>query len=132
MTMQETENDILKDLEDLGDTISQYTFLIACAGECAPFNESLRTEGNLVRECQVRTWLYVQFQDGKLRFETDSEALIVKGAMALLQELYNGRSLEEVEGYHCRLLDSENFIRHFNMEQLKGIRAIIDKLERLA
>ena len=131
MTMQETENDILKDLEELGDTISQYTFLIACAGECAPFDESLRTEENLVRECQVRTWLYVQFEDGKLRFETDSEALIVKGAMALLQELYNGRSLEEVKGYHCRLLDSEDFTRHFNMEQLKGIRAIIGKLESL-
>ena len=131
MTMQETEADILKDLEELGDTISQYSFLIACAGESGPFEESLRTEENLVKECQMKTWLSVYAEDGILHFSADSESLIVKGALALLQEIYDERTLEEVKEYRCGLLDNDLFARHFHRDQLVGVKAIIGQLERL-
>ena len=128
MTMQETETDILKDLEELGDTISQYSFLIACAGESRPFEDSLRTEENLVKECQMKTWLSVYAEDGILHFSADSESLIVKGALALLQEIYDERTLEEIKEYRCGLLDNDLFARHFHRDQLVGIRAIVEKL----
>lgn len=131
MTMQELETDILNDLKELGDTISQYSFLIACAGEVPPFPEEKKTEENLVRECQVNTWMYITTNDDKVSFEMDSEALIVKGALSLLQELYNGRTLEEVRSFTCTLPDHEDFSRHFNAEQLKGVRAILEKLAAL-
>ncbi|MBR3244906.1 MAG: SufE family protein [Parasporobacterium sp.] len=131
MTMQELETDILNDLKELGDTISQYSFLIACAGEVPPFPEEKKTEENLVRECQVNTWMYITIIDDKVSFEMDSEALIVKGALSLLQELYNGRTLEEVRSFTCTLPDHEDFSRHFNAEQLKGVRAILEKLAAL-
>lgn len=131
MTMQELETDILNDLKELGDTISQYSFLIACAGEVPPFPEEKKTEDNLVRECQVNTWMYITTNDDKVSFEMDSEALIVKGALSLLQELYNGRTLEEVRSFTCTLPDHEDFSRHFNAEQLKGVRAILEKLAAL-
>lgn len=131
MTMQELETDILNDLKELGDTISQYSFLIACAGEVPPFPEEKKTEENLVRECQVNTWMYITIIDDKVSFEMDSEALIVKGALSLLQELYSGRTLEEVRSFTCTLPDHEDFSRHFNAEQLKGVRAILEKLAAL-
>ena len=131
MTMQELETDILTDLKELGDTISQYSFLIACAGEVPPFPEEKKTEENLVRECQVNTWMYITIIDDKVSFEMDSEALIVKGALSLLQELYSGRTLEEVRSFTCTLPDHEDFSRHFNAEQLKGVRAILEKLAAL-
>lgn len=131
MTMQELENDILNDLQELADPISQYTFLIACAGECPPFPEELKTEEHLVRECQVNTWTHITADDNEVHFQMDSEALIVKGALSLLIELYNGRKLEEVRRFHCRLTEDDNFTRHFNAEQLTGVKAIIQKLESL-
>ena len=132
MTMQETERAILYDLEKLEDEIDQYSFLIMCAAECTPFDENYRTDDHLVRECQVNTWVYTYIKDGILYFLTDSEALIIKGAMALLQEIYNNRSLDEVRTYSCGLLDDDNFTRHFNMEQLKGIIEIITNIQILA
>ncbi len=131
MTMQETEIDILKDLEELGDTISQYSFLIACAGECRPFEDSLRIEGNLVKECQMKTWLSAYAENGIVHFAADSESLIVKGALALLQEIYDDRTLEEVKEYRCGLLDNQLFTRHFHRDQLTGVMAIIGRLGRL-
>ena len=131
MTMQELESDILNDLKELGDVISQYSFLIACAGECPPFPEELKDDAHLVRECQVNTWVAVSAKDGKVSFEMDSEALIIKGALSLIKELYHDRSLDETKKFHCTLPDHEDFSRHFNREQLEGVRAILRKLEAL-
>lgn len=128
MTMQELEQDILNDLKKLGDVISQYTFLIACAGEVPYFPEELKTEENLVRECQVKTWVCITTESNKISFQMDSEALIIKGALSLLMELYNGRSLEEVRCFRCMLPEQEDFSRHFNQEQLTGVKAILQKL----
>ena len=131
MTMKELEQDIMNDLMELGDTISQYTFLIACAGEVPPFPEELKNDDHLVRECQVNTWINVMVNDDRVLFQMDSEALIIKGALSLLCELYNERSLEEVRGFHCTLTEYEEFTKHFNKEQLEGVKAIIEKLAAL-
>lgn len=131
MMMTELEQDILTDLKELADPISQYTFLIACAGGCPPFPEEYRSKENLVRECQVNTWMHVTTEDDKVLFQMDSEALIVKGALSLLVELYHGRPLEEVRKFSCSLPEHEDFSRHFNKEQLDGVKAIIKKLSAL-
>ena len=131
MTMQELEQDIVNDLKELGDTISQYTFLIVCAGECPPFPEELRTEDNLVRECQVKTWIDAALVNDKVSFQLDSEALIIKGALSLIREIYNGRTMDEVREYRCGLTEYEGFTKHLTKEQLKGVKVIIEKLSTL-
>ncbi len=131
MTMQELESDILNTLKELGDAISQYSFLIACAGETPSFPEEQRTEENLVHECQVNTWMYITSNDNKVLFLMDSEALIIKGALSLLLELYNGRDIDEVRSFRCSLPEHEDFSRHFNAEQLNGVRTILKKLSNL-
>lgn len=131
MTMQELEQDIVNDLQELGDTISQYTFLIACAGECPPFPEEFRTEEHLVRECQVKTWIHAEMIDDKVSFLLDSEALIIKGALSLIREIYQGRAVKEVQSYHCTLTEHEEFTKHLTREQLEGVKAIIKELSTL-
>lgn len=131
MTMQETEDDILTDLMELADPISQYTFILSCAQECRQFDEALRRDEYLVKDCQVNTWLYAEITDGVLRFETDSESLIVKGALALMQEIYDGRSVEEISAYRCRLLEHDEFARHFATDQFKGLSGIVLRLSNM-
>ena len=127
MGMEEIEKDILDDLEELGDAISRYTYLTGCASDCAPLPERYWREEYLIPECQVRTWAVMEWRDGKCRFHADSESLIVRGALALLQEIYEDRTLEEVRGYHCGLLENELFAEHFTPEQKKGLNVILKK-----
>lgn len=131
MTMPELEQDILNDLKNLGDAISQYTYLIACAGEVPSFPAELKTEENLVRECQVNTWVRITAEHNKVSFQMDSESLIIKGALSLLAELYNGRSPEEARSFRCSLPEHEDFSRHFNREQLEGVKAVLQKLKHI-
>lgn len=129
MSMQETENDIFSDLSELEDAISQYTYLVECASEKREYPENWRKQEYLVPECQVNTWLHVEWKDGRSRFDSDSESLIICGALALLQEIYDDRLPEELQSYQCRLLESENFNRHFTANQLNGLHEIMKQLK---
>lgn len=128
-TMREIENEILQDLDDLDDGMMQVTYLVECGKflECMP--EPFKTDENLIRECQVKTWLYCNIIQNKVVFYADSEALLVKGALALLQEIYAGRSRRELQEYDCRLLEEQKFMTHYTANQQKGLRAILEKLK---
>ncbi|MCR5665624.1 MAG: SufE family protein [Eubacterium sp.] len=130
MNMTQVEKDIIEDLKELQDEISQYTFILSCAQECMPYPEKYRTEKYLVKDCQVNTWLYSELKDGNMVFLADSESLIVKGALALLQEIFRGRTKEEIEEYECRLLNTKAFTKHLSKTQLQGLRSIIQKAKR--
>lgn len=129
MTMRDTELDILRDLEELGDDISQYTYLIQCAMECRPYSKEYRVDEYLVRDCQVNTWLRVAWDGGICVFDADSESLIVRGALALLQELYDGRRAEKIRTYRCSLPDAPAFAKHFTRDQLIGLRSMLRRVE---
>ena len=129
MSMKDLETDILNDLSELENPMDQYSFLVACAGECLAFPEQYRTEVNLIKECQVNTWVHTGWLDDTCVFFADSESLIVKGVLALLQELYSGRSQAETQAYSCTLLDSPLIQKHLNEAQLKGLKAIAASLK---
>ena len=129
MSMSNLEEDILNDLSELENPMDQHSFLVACAGECLTFPEQYRTETNLIKECQVNTWVHTSWLDDTCVFFADSESLIVKGILALLQEIYSGRSKEEIHLFSCRLLDSPLISAHLNEAQLTGLRAIILSLQ---
>ena len=129
MSMKDLETDILNDLSELENPMDQYSFLVACAGECLAFPEPYRTETNLIKECQVNTWVHTGWLDNTCVFFADSESLIVKGVLALLQELYSGRRQDEIRAYSCTLLDSPLIQKHLNEAQLKGLRAIAASLK---
>lgn len=122
----EIEQDILNDLIELGDISSQFTYLIGCAHDCEPMPEQYYTEQYLVRECQVNTWLYAEWKDDISIFWADSESLIVKGALSLLQEIFTRRSKQDMLKYKCTLLDQKVFNQHFTREQLVVLRAVVN------
>ena len=117
MDMRSVENDILADLHELDDPVLQYGYLAGCAGEAAAFPEHLRDDAHLVRECQARTWIPVE-HDGEGR-------AAVLGALALIEEVYNGRTAIERAAHVCLLLDDPAFARHFTKLQMKGLGAAV-------
>ena len=123
--MEQTQDDILNDLHDLGTTIAQYSYLIECAAGAERFDDSLHDDCNLIRDCAVNTWLAVQYRNGSPVLVGDSESLIVRGAIALLEEIYNYRSSAEIEAFSCTLLDDEMFRKHFSPKQRKGLKSAI-------
>ncbi len=126
--MQQTETDILNDLAELGDQMSQYTFLVECGLELPEYPAELKTEMYLIRECQVNTWMHTEWKDGRLHCQGTSDSLVICGALSLLMEIYNDRTEEEIKNFRCTMLQQDCFRMHFAQEQLNGLEYMIKKL----
>lgn len=125
MTMAEIELDILNDLRELGDSMSCYSYLIGYAQEAREFPARLRTEEYRIKDCQGLTWADAHWAKDTFSFRGDSDSLIVKGGLAILEELYDGRTRREIGEYQCGLLRNETFTQYFTPEQVKGLRAVL-------
>lgn len=127
--MLETERSIRADLELLGDGLNRMEYMLGCAREDPGIPEEERREEDLVADCQMNTWLAVRWEGNVLNLRTDSESLLVKGALSLIGEIYNGRSRRETAEYTCTLLGEESFAALFNAEQKKGLQNVLNTLK---
>lgn len=128
MTMEEVERDIVQDLTELNDEMSQYTYLIGCADCCETMSEALHRPKYLIKDCQVNTWMYVEWKHGKCVPFFDSESLIVKGVLALIQEIYWEKSQAEIESYHCGLVENLVIQKALNRAQYQGLMKILSMM----
>ena len=128
MTMQETEKSILDDLAELGDILSRSELLIRLGKRFEGIPQAERSEADLIKNCQTTTWVECRWEKDTLKMRSDSQSLLVKGALALIDEIYNGRSKSEVAGFNCTLLKEESFYSLFSERQRLGMESIIEKL----
>ena len=85
-TINELQDEVVEEFQDFTDWMDKYQMLIDLGNELAPLDEKYKNEQNLIDGCQSRVWLQCDYVDGKLVFTADSDALIVKGIIALLVE----------------------------------------------
>ena len=83
-TINELQDEVVEEFQDFTDWMDKYQMLIDLGNELAPLDEKYKNEQNLIDGCQSRVWLQCDYKDGKLVFTADSDALIVKGIIALL------------------------------------------------
>ena len=83
-TINELQDEVVEEFQDFTDWMDKYQMLIDLGNELAPLDEKYKNEQNLIDGCQSRVWLQCDYVDGKLVFTADSDALIVKGIIALL------------------------------------------------
>lgn len=125
-TMKQIETDIINDLRELEDQMSQYTFIVTCGLESLPdYPEQYKDDAHLIHECQVNTWVHPDWSEGRLKIQAVSESLVINGALSFIIEIYDGRSIDEIKAFHCTLLQEPCFRRHFTYDQLKGLGRII-------
>ena len=93
MTINETQDEIIEEFEGLTDWMDRYAYIIDLGNTLPDFPENEKTPQNLIEGCQSRVWITAKRQDdGKIHFEADSDALIVKGIVALLMRVLDDRT----------------------------------------
>ncbi|RYG32108.1 MAG: SufE family protein, partial [Chitinophagaceae bacterium] len=84
MTIKETQDQIIEDFSYYEDWMEKYEHIIQLGKELPLIDEQYKTEENLIRGCQSRVWLHADYQDGKVLFTADSDAIITKGLVGLM------------------------------------------------
>ena len=96
MTINEIQDEIIEEFSGFDDWMDKYQLLIDLGNEQEPLDEKYKTEQNLIDGCQSRVWLVADFADGKIHFSAESDALIVKGIVALLIRVLSDHTPQEI------------------------------------
>ena len=96
MTINERQDEIIEEFQGFDDWMDKYQLLIDLGNEQEPLDEKYKTESNLIDGCQSRVWLQADYEDGRIHFSAESDALIVKGIVALLIRVLDNSTPQEI------------------------------------
>lgn len=125
--------DIVEDFEFIDEWEDRYRHVIEAGKAMPDLDDAFKVPATKVDGCASQVWLHVQVEDGVLHFEGDSDAMIVKGLIAVLQKLYNGLSLEEVIAVDTKAeMGRLGLNEHLSAQRSNGLRAMIERIRETA
>jgi cysteine desulfuration protein SufE len=132
MTIDEIQQEIVEEFSGFEDWMDKYAYLIEIGNEMKPIDAKYKVESNLIRGCQSRVWLHQEFTDGKIKFEAESDALIVKGLVALLLRIYSDRTPKEILESEPRFIDEIGLRQHLSPTRSNGLLAMVKQMKLYA
>ena len=131
-TINELQDEAVEEFSDFDDWMDKYQMLIDLGNELKPLDEKYKTEQNLIDGCQSRVWLQCDFVDGKLVFTADSDALIVKGIIALLIQVISGHTPKEILDADLYFIDKIGLRDHLSPTRSNGLLAMVKQIKAYA
>ena len=132
MTINEAQNEVVEEFEDFTDWMDKYQMLIDLGNELNALNDKYKNDSNLIDGCQSRVWLQCDLVDGKLQFTADSDALIVKGIIALLIQVLSGHTPTEILDADLYFIDKIGLKDHLSPTRSNGLLAMIKQIKAYA
>ena len=127
-----TQADIVEEFSIFEDWLDRYNYLIELGNDLPAIDPRYRTPEYLINGCQSRVWLHADFQDGRLQFNADSDALIVKGIVALLVKLMNNRTPGEILENELFFIEDIGLKENLSPTRSNGLLAMVKKMRLYA
>ena len=128
MTIDEIQNEVIEEFSDFTDWMDKYQLLIDLGNEMTPLEEKYKTESNLINGCQSRVWIQADYLDGKVFFSAESDALIVKGLIALLLRVLSGHTPQEILDADLYFIDEIGLREHLSPTRSNGLLAMVKQM----
>ena len=132
MTINEAQDEVVEEFSDFTDWMDRYQMLIDLGNDLDVLNDQYKTENNLIDGCQSRVWLQCDYKDGKLVFTADSDALIVKGIIALLIQVMSGHTPSEILNADLYFIEKIGLREHLSPTRSNGLLAMVKQIKAYA
>ena len=133
MTINEQQDEIIEEFQDFDDWMDRYQLLIDLGNSQEPLDEKYKTESNLIEGCQSRVWLQADLTpEGKIHFQAESDALIVKGIVSLLIRVLNDQTPQAILDADLYFIDSIGLREHLSPTRSNGLVAMVKQMRMYA
>ncbi len=132
MTINEAQDEVIEEFADFTDWMDRYQLLIDLGNDEKPLDEKYKVESNLIDGCQSRVWLQADYIDGVIRFSAESDALIVKGIIALLIRVLSGHTPDEILGADLYFIEKIGLKEHLSPTRSNGLLAMVKQMRMYA
>ncbi|MBO4641728.1 MAG: SufE family protein [Bacteroidaceae bacterium] len=133
MTINEIQDEIIEEFSIFDDWMDKYQLLIDTGSEQELLPERYKTDQNLIDGCQSRVWLQADMTDnGLLHFQAESDALIVKGIVALLVRVLSDHTPQEILDADLYFIEKIGLREHLSPTRSNGLLAMLKQMKMYA
>lgn len=132
MTINEIQDEIIQEFADFDDWMDRYQLLIDLGSSQPKLDDKYKTEQNLIDGCQSRVWLQADMKDGLLHFQAESDALIVRGIVALLVRVLSDHTPQEILGADLYFIESIGLREHLSPTRSNGLLSMLRQMKLYA
>ena len=132
MTINDIQDEIIEEFSGFDDWMDKYQQLIDLGTSQPSLDEKYKTEQNLIDGCQSRVWLQADYVDGKIHFTAESDALIVKGIVALLIRVLSDHTPQEILDADLYFIEQIGLKEHLSPTRSNGLVAMVKQIRLYA
>ena len=132
MTINELQYNVIEEFSAFDDWMDKYALLIDLGNSLPPLEEKYKTESNLIEGCQSRVWLQADYEDGKIIFKGESDAVIVKGIVSLLINVLSGHTPQEILDTDLYFIEQIGLKEHLSPTRSNGLVAMVKQMRMYA
>jgi cysteine desulfuration protein SufE len=127
-----TQEDIVEEFSVFEDWLDRYNYLIELGNDLPAIDQKYRTNEYLINGCQSKVWLHAEMMDGRIQYQADSDAIIVKGIVALLVKLMNDRTPAEILENELFFIEDIGLSQNLSPTRSNGLLAMVKKMRLYA
>ena len=131
-SINEIQDEISDEFSFLEDWMDKYALLIELGNALSPLDEKYKNGNNLIEGCQSRVWLQADYTDGKIIFQAESDAVIVKGIVSLLIKVLSGHTPDEILNADLYFIDTIGLKEHLSPTRSNGLLAMVKQMKLYA
>ena len=133
MTINEVQDEIIEEFSEIDDWMDRYGHIIDLGNQLPPIDEKFKTPQYLIEGCQSRVWINAELNaDGNVTFEADSDAIIVKGIIALLIKVLNNQKPADILNADLYFIDRIGLSEHLSPTRSNGLLAMVKQMKAYA
>jgi len=132
MTIQEIQDEIVDEFAMFDDWMQRYEYMIELGKSLPLIDEKYKTDDNIIKGCQSKVWVHADFEDNKLQFTADSDAIITKGIIAILVRAFSGQHPQEIIDANTDFIDKIGLKEHLSVTRANGLVSMIKQLKLYA
>ncbi|MFV0291362.1 MAG: SufE family protein [Mangrovibacterium sp.] len=132
MTIEKIQQEIIEEFSIYDDWMDKYAYLIELGNGLADLKPEDKNDQHIISGCQSRVWLVPEFKEGKIYFQGESDAVIVKGIVALLLRVVSGHSPAEIMETNLHFIDAIGLKQHLSPTRSNGLVAMVKQIRLYA
>lgn len=132
MSMEKIQQEIIEEFSMYEDWMDKYAYLIELGNDLEALDTKDKNDQNIIKGCQSRVWLVAELKDGKIYFRGESDAVIVKGLVALLLRVVSGRTPQELLQTELHFIDDLGLKQHLSPTRSNGLLSMVKQIRLYA
>ncbi len=129
MTLEDKQQAIVEEFSLFDDWMQKYEYIIELGKDLPKIDEAKKTDERIIEGCQSKVWLDARYEDGKMHFTADSDAIITKGIIGLLIQVLDEEKPEDIVKSDLHFISDIGLHEHLSPTRSNGLASMVKKMK---